>query len=151
MILSFFEGAEPRHVGCQRRMAVIGLGVVLATVTCSVIGIAFAQSTSWHSYGTDRPLAPAARARVEAIRDEVDASGIAPEAVTWLDAALGTNVDPTTVRTYLLTAHETLSATGTPELAGAARELRAIIQTIRSASPGETPIPRSMPTLEWPW
>lgn len=150
MILSSFEGAEPRRLGWRRRLIVIGLGVVLATMACGIIGTAFVHSTSWSSYGTDRALDRVSRARVEAIRREVDASGSAPEALTWLDAALDSQVDPTTVRTYLLTAQEALEATGDLELARAARELRGIAQMIRPAPLGETSTPRPLPTLEWP-
>jgi hypothetical protein len=138
VILSFSEGAEPRRLGWQRRVVVIALGAILATMACGIVGIAFVQSTPWYSYGTDRALDRASRAHVEAIRHEVDATGMAAEAVTWLDAALDPQVDPTTVRTYLLAAQEKLRASDDPVLAGAAQELQAIIHAIRPAPLWET-------------
>jgi len=127
------------------------LGVILAGAACIIIGLAFVQGSWWYSYMTDRALNHESRAHVEAIRDEVNASGAAPEAVMWLDAALDPDTDPTTVRTHLLTAQEILEAAGDPKLAKAARELQGIIQTIRPTPSGRTITPRPAPTLEWPW
>ncbi len=144
------EEATPRSPGWGRHVGVIVLGAILALAACGVIGVAFVQGSWWYSYGTDRALDRESQARVEAIRDEVDASGVAPEAAMWLDAALDPNTDPTTVRTHLLSAQEILEAAGDPKLAGAVKELRAIIQTIRPVPLWETTTPRPVPTLEWP-
>jgi hypothetical protein len=127
------------------------MGMILAGVSFIVIGLTFAQGSWWYTYGTDRALDRTSRARVEAIRDEVDASGAMPEVVTWLDAALNPNAHPTDVRTCLVAAQEALETTGDPRLAQAARELWAVIQAIRPAPLWETPTPRPEVTLEWPW
>ena len=145
------EEAAPRGLGRGWRVGVIILGVILAGVACVIIGLAFVQGSWWYSYGTDRALDQASLVRVEAIRDEVDAGGSAPEAVVWLNAALDPNAHPTDIRTYLLAAQEALKATGDPKLAEAAEELQAIIQMIRPVPLWETTTPRPVPTLEWPW
>jgi len=147
-----FEEASPRRVGQGRRIAVTVLGVILAVVACTIIGLAFVQGSWWYPTMTDRVLDHESLARVEAIRDEADAAGSAPEAARWLNEALDPpNTDPTTVRAYLLAAQEALEAADDPKLAGAVRELRAIIQTIRQPYTKETTTPYPMPTLEWPW
>ena len=145
------EEAAPRGLGRGRRVGVIVLGVILVGAACVIIGLAFVQGSWWYSYGTDRALDRASLVRVEAIRDEVDAGGSAPEAVVWLNAALDSNAHPTDMRTYLLAAQEALRATGDPKLAEAAGELQAIIQMIRPVPLWETTTPRPVPTLEWPW
>ncbi len=145
------EEASPRSPNRGRRAVVIVMGMILAGVVFSIIGPAFVQGSWWYSYGTDRALDRASQVRVEAIRDEVDADGSAPEAVVWLNAALDPNAHPTDIRTYLLAAQEALKATGDPKLAEAAEELQAIIQMIRPAPLWETTTPRPVPTLEWPW
>jgi len=146
-----FEVASPRHPMRGRRGVVVVLGAILAAVTCTIIGAALVQGSWWYSYGTDRGLSRQSRARVEAIRDEMDASGIVPEAVTRLDAALDPHADPTTVRAYLLAAQEVLGAADDPELARCVGELRAVIATIRSSHVFVPTTPRPVPTLEWPW
>lgn len=143
--------ASPRRLGRGQRIAVVVLGIILAGAACVIIGLAFVQGSWWYSYMTDQALDYESRARVEAIRDEVDASGTAPEAVMWLNAALESNADPTTVRSHLLAAQEVLEAAGDPKLAEAVRELQEIIQTIRPRHFGMTTTPRPAPTLEWPW
>ncbi|MBL7064144.1 MAG: hypothetical protein ISS49_08065 [Anaerolineae bacterium] len=151
MVISAFEGTSQRSPGRGRRVGVIILGVILAGVTCGIIGLAFVQGSWWYSYGSDHALDRETRARVEAIRDDVDSSGAAPEAVPWLNAALGPNAHPTDVRTYLLTAQKALEAADDPKWAEAVGELRAIIQTIRPAPLWETITPHPMSTLEWSW
>jgi hypothetical protein len=126
------------------------MGMIVAGVTFAVIGMTFVQGSWWYSYGTDRALDHASRARVEAIRDQVDARGGKVQVVTWLNAALDPNAHPTDVRNRLITAQEALQATDDPELAQAVRELRAVIQMIQSAPLWETTTPRPAPTLEWP-
>jgi hypothetical protein len=143
--------ATLRSSGRGRRAIVIVMGMILAGVTLTIVGLAFIEGSWWYSYTTDQALNRESRARIEAIRDEVDASGAMPEVVTWLSAALDPNADPTTVRNYLVTAQETMGATGDPRLAEAVRELRGIIQTIRSAPLWETTTPRPVPTLGWPY
>lgn len=151
MVISAFEGTSQRSTGRGRRVSVIILGVILAGVACGIISLAFVQGSWWYSYGTDRALDHESRALVEAIRDDVDSSGAAPEAVPWLNAALDPNAHPTDVRTYLLTAQEALEAADDPKWAEAVGELRAIIQTIRPAPLWETTTPHPMSTLEWSW
>ena len=103
----------------------------MTVATITIISLAFVQGSWWYAYGTDRDLDNKSRARVEAIRDEVDASGAAPKAVMWLNAALELDTHPSDVRTYLLAALEMLEAADDQKLAKAANELRAIIETIR--------------------
>lgn len=146
------EQARPRGPGRGRHIVVIALGAILVVVACGIMSVAFAQGSWWYSYGTDRALNEGTRTRVEAIRDEVEASGAAPEAVVWLNAALEPNAHPTDIRAYLLAAQEVLETVGDPQLAEAARELQAIIETIRPPNfrmeMRVTPYPVS--TLEWP-
>jgi len=145
-----FEEVGPRRVGRDRRVVVIVLGVFLATAACTIIGLTLVQGSWWYSYGTDRDLDDESRARVEAIRDEVDASGAVPKAVMWLNAALEPNTHPTDVRTYLLAALGALEAADDPKWAVAVEEIRAIIEKIRPATVGVMGTPYSAPTLEWP-
>jgi hypothetical protein len=146
-----FEQAHPRPPARVRRIAVVVLGTILAGVACGIISLTFVQGSWWYSYGTDRALDRESRARVEAIRDEVDASGVAPEVVVWLNAALEPDAHPTDVRAYLLAAQEALKPADDPKLAGAVRELRAITQAIRSSGVREMVTPCPEPMLEWPW
>ena len=147
-----FEEASPRRVGRGRRIAVTVLGVILAVVACTIIGLAFVQGSWWYPTMTDRALDDESMARVEAIRDEVDTAGSAPEAARWLNEALDPpTTDPTAVRAYLLAAQEALEAADDPKLVRAVSELRAIIQTVRQPYTGGTTTPYPMPTLEWPW
>lgn len=153
-----FEEARPHRPGRVRRVGVIALGAILVAAACAIVGLAFVQGSWWYSCMTDRALDHASRARAEAIRDAVDASGAAPEAVVWLDRALDPHVDPTTVRAYLITAREAMKAADDPRLIEAAQDLQVIIQTIRPSASRmrpsdftETTAPHPVPTLEWPW
>lgn len=139
-----FKKSSPHRLGRGWRVGVIVLGMILIGATCGIIGLAFVQGSWWYTYGTDRPLDQETRARVEAIRDEVDTSGLATEAVMWLDAAMEPNADPTAVRFRLIEAQEILEAVDDLELTEATKELRAIIQTTRSATLNETVTPRTV-------
>jgi hypothetical protein len=145
-----FEQVLPRSPGRGRRITIIALGTVLAVMACGVIGVAFVQGSWWYAEGTDRALDVESRARVEALRDEVEAHGGAPEAVTRLNAALEPGAHPTDIRTYLLEAQEVLEATGDPELAEVARELRTIADRIRPSEDAVAPVPYTPPTVVWP-
>jgi hypothetical protein len=123
--------ARPRGAGRGRRTLVVAMGVLVATVVMITLGLTLARGSGWHMYFGDLPLDADSRARVEAIREEVEASGKAPDAVRWLDAALASGTDATAVRLHLINAQEALEATGDADLAEAAQELRAIIQEIR--------------------
>ena len=144
-----FEEAIPRSPGYGRRAVVILMAMFLGAAVFGILGLTLAQGSWWYSDGADRPLDGESRLRVEAIRDAVDASGTAPEAVTWLNAALNPNAVPTDIRTYLIAAQEALRASGDPEWIEAGRELGEIVGVIRSYNPGATTTPYS-PTLEWP-
>jgi hypothetical protein len=144
------EEAGPRRLGQGWRIGITVLGVILAGMACGIIAVAFVQGSWWYSYGTDQALDHESQARVEAIRDEVDASGTATEAVVWLDAALDPNSDPSAVRYHLLTAWEILKAADDPKLTQAAGELQGIIQQIQSSHPRTTGTPRPVSTPEWP-
>ncbi len=131
------------------------LAVLLAVAAITVIALAFAQGSWWYAYGTDRALDRESRARVEAMRDEVEGIGAADQAVVWLNAALEPNTHPTDVRNYLLASLGMLEAADDPRLAEAVEELRAVIETIRPTvkSPfylETTSTPYSAPTLERP-
>ena len=137
------------------RVIVAVLAVLLSIAAIAIIVLAFAQGSWGHAYGTDQALDSKARTRVEAIRDEVKAGGMASGAVMWLDAALEPGVHPTDVRAYLIAAREELEASGDPDLAESVQELRAVIGMIRAlmSKPGgldATSTPYSVPTLEWP-
>lgn len=146
-----FEETRPSIPGRGRRIVVIVMGMIVAGVVLSIIGLTFTRGSWWYTYGTDQALDHETRARVEAIRDEVDASGAFPEVVAWLNGALDADAHPTDVRTCLLTAQVTLEAAGDPMWAEALGELRVIIQTIRPGSLWETTTPYPVSTLEWPW
>ena len=156
MITSTFEETEPRSPGQGRRIAIVALGVILAGAACTIISLAFVQGSWWYNYAGDQTLDHESRARVEAIRDEVDTSGRAPRAVMWLNAALDPNADLTAVEAYLLSAQEVLETADDPQLAEAAEDLQVIIETMQSpkARPPDfkaTITPYPVPTLEWPW
>ena len=143
-----FEETSPRRVRRGWRIGVIVLGVILAGMTCVIIGLAFVQGSWWYSYGTDQPLDRESRARLEALRDEVDASGAAPEAVVWLHAALEPNAHPSDVWACLDAAQEILEAADDPRLAEAVEELPEIMQVIRPSRFGTATTPHPVPTLE---
>ena len=79
-----FEGTSPQRLARGRRVAVVVLGAILAAVACAIIGAALVRGSWWYSYGTDRALSSDSRARVGAIRDEVDADS-RPRIVLLLD------------------------------------------------------------------
>jgi len=122
-----FEETPPRSPGRGRRVAVIVMGMIVAGVVLSIIGLTLTRGSWWYTYGTDQALDHETRARVETIRDEVDASGAFPEVVAWLDGALDPDAHPTDVRTCLLTAQVALEAADDPRWAEALGELRAVI------------------------
>lgn len=150
MITSISKEAKSRAPGRGRRIGVIVLATILGGVALGVIGVALVQGSWWYSLGTDRALDQESRACVEAIRDEVNASGAAPEAVAWLNAALEPNAHPTDVHTYLLAAREALDAADDPELVQVGKKLWAVIEAIRPSEFKVTVTPYSAPTLEWP-
>jgi hypothetical protein len=99
---------------------------------------------------SDPGLSPESQSRLEALREEVDAVGTAPEAVEWMCDALDPNADGTSVLAYLRAAQKALEAADDPKLAGAVGELREIIQTVRPIPIRQTATPRPVYTLEWP-
>ena len=148
-----FEEARARSPGLGWRIGLIALGVILAVAACGIVGVALGQSTWAISDMTDPGLSPESRTRLEAIRDEVDAIGTAPEAVMWLGDALDPNADGTSVLAYLRAAQKALEAADDPKLTEAVKELREIIQTMRPTPIGKTATPLPVfpvPTLEWP-
>jgi hypothetical protein len=142
--------ASPRSPSWGRRAVVVVMGMVVAGVALTVIGATFMQGTWWYSYPGDQALDHEFRVRLEALRDEVDANGAVPQVVTWLNAALDPNTDPTAVRNYLLTAQEALRATADPRLVEVASELQVILRAVRPVSPSEVITPCPIPTIEWP-
>jgi len=134
--------------GYGRRVVVILMAMFLGVAVFGILGLTLVQGSWWYSYGTDRPLDSESRSRVEAILDEVEASGAAPQAAAWLDAALAAT-HPSDVRIHLITAQEALRATGNPQLIETARELGEIIGMIQSSNLDATTTPYS-PTLKWP-
>jgi hypothetical protein len=145
-----FEEASPRSPGLGWRIVIVALGAVLIVVVCGIIVVALGQSTWAISDISDPGLSPESRSRLEALREEVDAVGTAPEAVEWMGDALDPNADGTSVLAYLRAAQKTLEAADDPKLAGAVKELREIIQTMRPLPIRQTATPLPVYTLEWP-
>jgi hypothetical protein len=148
-----FEEASPRSLGLGWRIVIVALGAVLIVVACGIIVVALGQSTWAITDLSDPGLSPESRSRLEALREEVDAVGTAPEAVEWMGDALDPNADGTSVLAYLRAAQKALEAADDPKLAEAVGELREIIQTMRPIPIRQTatPIPVfPLPTLEWP-
>jgi hypothetical protein len=143
-----FEEASPHSPGPGWRMGISALGVILTVVAFGVIVVALGQSTWAISDMTDPGLSPESRARLEAIREKVDAIGTAPEAVEWMGDALDPNADGTSVLAYLRAAQKALEAADDPKLAGAVKELRAIIQTMQPTRIRKTVTALPVPTLE---
>jgi hypothetical protein len=143
------EGARPRGSGRGRRIAVAALSLILVGTALVTISLAFAQGSWWYTYEADQALDHATRAQIEAIRDQVDASALAPEALRWLNAALFAP-HPTDVRNHLITAREILRATDDPDMVQAAEELGAILGRIRSAPLWEPTSSPPLPALERP-
>ncbi len=131
--------ARPCSTGWRRRTLVVVMGTLIAAVSLIVLGLTFVRASGWHYYFSDRLLDTDSHARIEAIRDEVRASGKAPEALRSLDAALTPGVDATAVRLHLVNAQEALEATGDAGLTRAAQELREIILEIRPEPGAATP------------
>jgi hypothetical protein len=140
--------ADPPIASRARRIAIIVLTVVLATALCATVAAAFARGSWWYFNMTDRPLSTDARARLQAIRDDLAAMGTATAAVGWLDAALDPSADPTAVLARLEEAREILAASGDTALVGAAEEVGAIIQTVGPRGWGSEGTPRPVSTLE---
>jgi hypothetical protein len=145
-----FEGVRPRSPGLGWRIVIVALGAVLIVVACGIIVVALGQSTWAITDISDPGLSPESRWRLEALREEVDAVGTAPEAVEWMCDALDPNADGTSVLAYLRAAQKALEAADDPKLAGAVGELREIIQTVRPIPIRQTATPRPVYTLEWP-
>ena len=145
-----FDEARPRSPGLGWRIGIIALGAILTVAACGIVVVALGQSTWAISHMTDPGLNQESRSRLEAIRDEVDAIGTAPEAVGWMNDALDPNADGTSVLAYLRAAQEALETGDDPKLIEAARELREIIQTMRPTPIRERATPLPVYTLEWP-
>ena len=145
-----FEETRPRSPGLGWRIGIIALGAILTVAACGIVVVALGQSTWAISNLADPGLNPEARSRLEALRDEVDAIGTAPDAVGWMNDALDPNADGTSVLGYLRAAQKALEATDDPQLAEAVKELKAIFQIMRPTPIRKTTTPRPMITLEWP-
>jgi len=145
-----FEEASPRSPALGWRIVIVALGAVLIVVACGIIVVALGQSTWAITDISDPGLSPESRSRLEALREEVDAVGTAPEAVEWMGDALDPNADGTSVLAYLRAAQKALEAADDPKLAGAVRELREIIQAMRPIHIRQTATPLPVYTLEWP-
>jgi hypothetical protein len=141
---------RPRSPGLGWRIVIVALGVILIVVAWGIIVVALGQSTWAISDMSDPGLSPESRSHLEALREEVDAVGTAPEAVGWIGDALDPNADGTSVLAYLRAAQKALEAAADPKLAEAVRELRAIIQTMRPIPSRQTATPPPVYTLEWP-
>jgi hypothetical protein len=145
-----FEETKSRSPALGWRIVIVALGAVLIVVACGIIVVALGQSTWAITDISDPGLSPESRSRLEALREEVDAVGTAPEAVEWMGDALDPNADGTSVLAYLRAAQKALEAADDPKLAEAVRELREIIQTMRPVPIRETATPLPVYTLEWP-
>lgn len=156
MTVSEMEELVPEEMGPQgrrqRRVIVAILGTLLTIAVCVILGATFVQGSWWYAYSTDRLLDDEAIARVEAIHDLAEASGVTPEAVRALEAALEPSVHPSDVRMHLILAQETLRRSDVPELVEAAQELAEIIQTMQRPpgySATKTPYTTTLEPLEW--
>jgi len=145
-----FEEVRPRSPGLGWRIVIVALGAVLIVVACGIIVVALGQSTWAITDMSDPGLSPESRSRLEALREEVNAIGTAPEAVEWMSDALDPNADGTSVLAYLRAAQKALEAADDPKLAETVGELREIIQTMRPIPIRQTATPRPIYTLEWP-
>lgn len=110
MSVSEMEELVPEEMGPQgrrqRRVIVAILGTLLTIAVCVILGATFVQGSWWYAYSTDRLLDDEAIARVEAIHHLAEVSGVAPEAVRALEAALEPSVHPSDVRMHLILAQE---------------------------------------------
>ena len=140
---------RPRGMGRARRCSVIALGTILVVGACSILSAALAQSTWGHANLGDRPLNEKTRETIRTVQGQLKDQGIAPQAVTWLDAALDPQTHPSAARLYLLLAQDALEPTTDAGQIEAATRLRTIAQMIRSDFDAErpprwsTPIPGS--------
>jgi hypothetical protein len=134
-----------------RRAVVIVMGLILVGIAAYILAMTYLEGSWWYTYESDQALDAAARARVVAVRDEVNALGDMPEVVEWLDAALNPNAHPTDVRTSLMVAQQALQEAGDPRRMEAVLELREVIQSIREDSLEPTTTDEFEPKLEWPW
>jgi hypothetical protein len=134
-----------------RRAIVIVMGLILIGVAASVLVMTYLEGSWWYTYESDQALDAAARARVVAVRDEVNALGDMPEVVAWLNVALNPDAHPTDVRTSLMVAQQALQEAGDPHLMEAVFELREVIQSIRGDSLKPTTADEFEPKLAWPW
>ena len=144
------EETRPRTPAMGWRIVIIALGVILTVTALGIMVVALGQSTWAISDIADPGLKPEARSRLEALRDEVDAIGTAPDAVCWMNDALVPTADGTSVLAYLRAAQKALEAADDPQLAEAVKELKAIFQIMRPTPIRKTTTPRPMITLEWP-
>jgi hypothetical protein len=142
---------SPRIPTWGRRATVIVMGLILMGVAASILAMTYLEGSWWYTYDSDRALDAAARARVVAVRDEVNAWGDMPEVVAWLDAALNPDAHPTDVRTSLMVAQQALEETDDLRLMEAAHELRVVIQSIRGGASEPPTTGEFEPKLEWPW
>ena len=142
-----YNGEAPPHSVWPRRLAVILLGALLGTVIVGAVFSSFMQGSWWYADMTDRALDAEQRASLAAIRDELAASGQAPRAVMYLEAALAPNVAPTTMRNHLVEARDALEDVGDAGLERALREIEASIALIRASGLGTKATPYPLPTL----
>jgi len=130
-----------------RRIAIIVLAAALAMALCVTVTAAFARGSWWYFNMADRPLSAEARARLQAVREDLAAMGTATAAVAWLDAALDRSADPTAVLARLEEAQEILAASDDAVLLSAAEEVGVIIQTVRPQGWGSGGTPRPVSTV----
>jgi hypothetical protein len=141
------NGSAPRQRAWPPRLIVILLGALLGAAIIVALSVGFFQGSWGHAHISDRAIDQAHRSRLEATRDALHASGLAPAAVMYLDAALVPNIAPTTMRDYLIEAREALLAMGDPELGSAIQAVELAIAQIRSRGFEPTVTPHPLPTV----
>ncbi len=142
-----YNGEAPPHSVWPRRLTVILLGALLGAVMVGAVFSSFVQGSWWYQHIADRALDAEHRAGLAAIRDELAASGQAPRAVMYLDAALAPNVAPTTMWNHLVEARDVLQDVGDAGLERALQEIEASIALIWSRGYGTEATPYPLPTL----
>ena len=142
-----YNGEAPPHPVWPRRLAIILLGALLGTVMVGAVVSSFVQGSWWYPHIADRALDAEHRASLAAIRDELAASGQAPRAVTYLEAALVPNIAPTTMWNHLVEARDALEDVDDAGLERALEEIETSIALIRSRGYGTQATPYPLPTL----
>jgi hypothetical protein len=126
------DSVAPNQRYRRRRKAAIWLvSVLVGSVACGVLAVAFSDGSWWYPTGMDYEVSPVLRARMREVRYQIDSLGGSPRSVLWLDQALDQGSDWETVRACLFEAARGLARERNRELRGQLRELQGIIGSMR--------------------